>query len=284
MSGFTPEGLALREAADQAARAPSVLEAVQTAFSDVPRCYVWDLGAGTGASVRAFAEFLPREQHWTLVDHDPANLTAAGPALEAWAETSAQGDAALMLRKDGRQLFVRQRTADLSQLPAGVVPWDEDSPDLVTASALLDLTSAAWVEAFAEACASERSAVLATLTFDGQLDFSPAHEDDAAVRDAFSVHQRSDKGFGPALGPDATAALAAALEKRGYHVVTAESPWRLGGHDGQLLAALVEGIAEAVAETDRLPRSRLMAWRDQRMTRLESLVVGHEDLFAYLPA
>ena len=284
MSGFSPEWLALREAADRAARASSVLEVVQTTLADVPRCHIWDLGAGTGASVRAFAELLPREQHWALVDHDPANLTAAVPALEAWAETSAQDGAALMLRKNGRQLFVRQRTADLSQLPAGVVPWDEHSPDLVTASALLDLTSAAWVEAFAEACATERSAVLATLTFDGQLGFSPAHEDDAAVRDAFSAHQQGDKGFGPALGPDATTALATALEGRGYHVVTADSRWRLGRQDGELLAALVEGIAEAVAETDRLPQSRLAAWRDQRMTRLESLVVGHEDLFGYRPA
>ena len=284
MSGFAPEWLALREAADRAARASSVLEAVRTAFADVPRCHVWDLGAGTGASVRAFAEFLPREQHWALVDHDPANLTAAGPALAAWAETSARGDEAMVLHKNGRALFVWQRTADLSQLPAGIVPWGGDSPDLVTASALLDLTSAGWVEAFAEACTTERTAVLATLTFDGQLDFSPAHEDDSAVRDAFAIHQRGDKGFGPALGPDATTALATALEGRGYKVVTAESPWRLSRQDGPLLAALVEGIAEAVAETDRLPQSRLAAWRDQRMTRLESLVVGHEDLFGYRPA
>ena len=281
MSGFSPEWLSLREAADRAARASLVLDAVRETFSDAPRCRIWDLGAGTGASLRAFAELLPREQHWTLVDHDPANLSAAVPALETWAETSTQSDAGLMLHKDGRQLFVRQHTADLSQLPTGDVPWDREAADLITASALLDLTSAAWVDAFAEACAAARSAVLATLSFDGQLDFGPAHEDDAAVREAFSLHQRGDKGFGPALGPDATMALAAALEGHGYHVITAESPWRLGRHDGPLLAALVEGIAEAVAETSTLPPSRLAAWRDQRLTKLESLIVGHEDLFGY---
>ncbi len=283
MSGFSPEWLTLREAADRAARAPSILEAVRKAHADAPRCRIWDLGAGTGASLRAFAELLPIEQHWTLVDHDPANLAAAVPALEAWAETSTQSDAGPMLHKDGRRILVRQQPADLSQLPAGTVPWERETPDLITASALLDLTSADWADAFAEACVASRSAVLATLTFDGRLDFSPTHEDDAAVRDAFAAHQRGDKGFGLALGPDATAVLAAALQRRGYRVLTAESPWRLGRHDGPLLAALVEGIAEAVAETDRLPPSRLAAWREQRMTKLESLIVGHEDLFGYWP-
>ncbi len=284
MSGFSPEWLALREAADRAARAPSVLESARHAFSGVPRCNVWDLGAGTGASLRAFAELLPQEQHWTLVDYDSANLAAAGPALERWADTSAQREEALELGKDGRRLTVRMQTADLSQLPAGTVPWDRDTPNLITASALLDLTSAAWIQAFAEACAASGTAVLATLSFDGWLGFSPEHEDDAAVREAFSIHQQGDKGFGPALGPNATAALAAGLESRGYRVMTAESPWRLGRRDGALLLALIEGIAEAVAETDRLPASSLAAWRDQRLATLESLIVGHEDLFGYRPA
>ena len=281
MSGFSPEWLAMREAADLAARAPSVLEAVRKAYADAPRCRVCDLGAGTGASLRAFAESLPVEQHWTLVDHDPANLAAAVPALEAWAETSTQSDEGLALGKAGQRILVRQQPADLSRLPAGTVPWQREPPDLITASALLDLTSADWVDAFAEACVASRSAVLATLTFDGRLDFSPTHEDDAAVRDAFAAHQRGDKGFGLALGPDATAVLATALKGRGYRVITAKSPWRLGRHDGPLLAALVDGIAEAVAETERLPQSRLAAWREQRMTKLESLIVGHEDLFGY---
>ncbi len=283
MSGFSPEWLALRETADRAARAPSVLEAARHAFSGVPRCRLWDLGAGTGASLRAFAEILPQEQHWTLVDYDSANLAAAGPALELWADTSAQREEALELGKDGRRLLVRMQTADLSQLPAGAVPWDRDKPDLITASALLDLTSAVWIQAFAEACAASGSAVLATLSFDGWFGFSPAHDDDAAVREAFSLHQQGDKGFGPALGPNATAALAAALESRGYHVLTAESPWRLGRRDGPLLEAVIEGISEAVAETGRLPPSRLAAWREERMATLDSLIVGHEDLFGYRP-
>lgn len=284
MSGFSPEWLAMREAADRVARAPSVLEAVREAYADAPRCRIWDLGAGTGASLRAFTELLPVEQHWTLVDHDPANLAAAGPALEAWADTSNQSDAGFTLGKGGQRILVRQQPADLSQLPAGAVPWEREPPDLITASALLDLTSASWIEAFAEACFASHSAVLATLTFDGRLDFSPTHEDDAAVRDAFAAHQRGDKGFGLALGPDATAVLTAALKGRGYRVITAESPWNLGRQDGPLLTALIDGIAEAVAETDRLPQSRLAAWRHQRVTKLESLIVGHEDLFGYRPA
>ena len=281
MSGFSPEWLALREPADLAARAPTILGRLEQAFADAENCAVVDLGAGTGASVRAFAGLLPAWQHWILVDYDKANLAAAETELAAWADEVVESEGDLQLRHSGRSLCVDTRSADLSTLVDGVAPWAGESLDLVTASALLDLTSARWIEAFAASVSAKRAAVLVTLNFDGALSFAPAQPDDEVIRTAFCEHQRRDKGFGPAAGPDATKLLTHALRAHGYRVETADSPWRLGENGGELITQLIEGVVRAVGETNRLAPQRLAAWRQVRMTEPCDLIVGHQDLIAF---
>ena len=281
MTGFSQDWLALREPADLAARNPAILARLEQAFTGESRCRVCDLGAGTGASIRAFSGLLPSEQHWTLLDNDTGNLTAARSALAAWADEHEASDRGQRLRRVEKNLEVSYAVADLSVLGSGPPPWAKEGADLITASALLDLTSADWIEAFAEAVADSRAAVLATLNFDGVLEFVPAHPEDATVQDAFCAHQRRDKGFGPAAGPDATVCLEAALRARGYRVETAASPWRLGGSDRALMSEVIAGIADAVAETEALSSRRLGDWRDARLAGLDGLVVGHQDLIAF---
>jgi hypothetical protein len=152
--------------------------------------------------------------------------------------------------------------------------------DGLTASALLDLTSARWLGQLAERCRD--TAVLIALSFDGRLVLTPEDAEDEAVHRRFLAHQRTDKGFGAALGPDACRCLASELDARGHRVRLAASDWHLGPGDGALLQEMLEGIVAAVSQgaNDRL----LGPWSDRRRQQLAAgdlrLTVGHQDLLA----
>ena len=248
---FAAEWLDLRAPADRAARDPALRAAALAWIDAAPAGLIVDLGCGSGALWRDFAR---PAQRWRLVDNDPDLLGLAAA------------------RCPGAQPVA----ADLAEVAALPIAGAR----LVTASALLDLASARWLDAFAARLAAEALPVYACLSYDGTMDWSPQRADDSAVLAAFNAHQGRDKGLGPALGPAAAAHFAAVLAGRGFEVRTAVSPWRLGERDAALVAALAEGVAEAAAETG-LPGTS--DWLQARRTA-RGCVVGHVDLLAFPPA
>ncbi len=246
---FDPDWLDLREPADRLARDPGLLAAAAAFLGDG---LAVDLGCGTGATLRAF----PSGARWRLVDRDPRLL----------ALVAARARAAEICAAD---------LADLDALPL-------DGARLVTASALFDLCSGAWIAAFADRLAVRRLGLYAALSYDGHMAWSPSRPDDAAVTAAFNGHQRRDKGFGLALGPDAAAALVAAFAAHGYTVRRAPSPWRLGPAAAALQTALVDGIAASAQETGL---GAAAAWDQARRAASASTdcVVGHADVLALPP-
>ena len=253
--GFSASWLALREPADHAARDQGLLRAaVQAAGADP---VIVDLGSGTGSTLRAFAPHLGGPARWRLVDHDPTLLAHAAQSADGLATT--------------HQIDLR----DLEALPL-------DQASLVTASALLDLCSEAWVRGLAQRLAARSLPFYAALNYDGVMHWSPPALADADVTQAFNRHQRGDKGFGPALGPDAASAIADIFGAAGFTVLRAQSPWQLGPEDAALQRDLLAGIAQAAAEAGET------AAPDWLRTRLDALPqaqchIGHLDILA-LPA
>ncbi|GAB5374937.1 MAG: hypothetical protein AcusKO_13990 [Acuticoccus sp.] len=253
MSGFSVDWLDLRAAADGRARALDLL--AELAPHRTSPAEVVDLGAGSGATLRALAPHLPGAR-WCLVDAD-ADLLA-----EAERRAKAAG------------ITVTTRCADLTRNPA---PWT-GRPALVTASALFDLASPAFIAAFAQAAAAAAVPVLAMLTFDGRLSLTPPHPLDAAMVDAFNTHQRGEKSFGRAAGPDAPQHLAEAFAAHGYRVIARDTPWRLeAGRDDALIAATIDGWAGAAREVASEPAAAIAAWRAARLAATDTLLVGHRD-------
>jgi len=276
MSGFSPEWLALREPADHAARNPQVLAAVGTHFAPKAALTVVDLGCGAGSNLRGSYAALPARQHWTLVDADAALLAATRETLAAWADEAREQGEELVLTKGTHAITVDMRKADLTKDLEWVLGWQ---PDLVTAAALFDLASKRWIERFVAALTSQKLPLYAVLTYDGRESWKPAHKEDAQMLAAFKHHQRGDKGFGPAAGPDANDMMAEAFRKAGFAVSIGDSAWRLDQRYGELMPAMAKGIAEAVRETGQVDPGTVADWLEAR-TGTASALIGHQDLWA----
>lgn len=256
MSGFDPDWLALREPADHAARAPSLLAAAVAAAGERP--VVVDLGCGTGSTLRALSPRLPPTQRWRLVDHDPALIALAASGAPEDTECHA---------------------ADLRDTDA--LPLD--GATLVTASALFDLVSADWFDRFALRLAAARLPLYAVLTYDGATEWTPPHPLDPVMIRALNEHQRSDKGFGPALGPGAPAHMRQTLQSLGYEVRTADSPWTLTGDHAALIAATSAGYARSAVELRAVTPAEAEEWLAFRRSQGDSggMLVGHTDLLVF---
>ncbi|MET7244509.1 class I SAM-dependent methyltransferase [Methylobacterium sp. EM32] len=275
MSGFSPDWLDLREPADHAARDAGLVAALARALPEAVRAV--DLGCGTGSNLRALAPHLGPRQDWMLVDHDPALLDAARQRLAAWADRAEDVGDGLVLHLGAARIAVRFRALDLAADPAASLAG---RPDLVTAAALFDLVSEAWIAALAQGVAGAGAVFYTALTYDGQESWTPPHPADAAIHAAFLMHQAGDKGFGPAAGPGATEALAQAFRGHGFAVETAASPWRLGPGEAALLRALADGTVRAAAETGRIAQDDAAAWAATRQSSGTAAVIGHHDLLA----
>lgn len=286
MSRFATDWLALREPADAGARAARLAALVAELEHGARVTHCIDLGAGTGAALRYLAPRLGGAQHWQLADADPVALGAARRVLGAWA--TARG-ATVTTTREGMTLAdaefdCRVRLVE-TDVATGLDALDWTDGALVSASALLDLVSADWIERLVAACVAGRNPAWLTLTVDGRIELEPRDALDDRVLAAFGRDQRRDKGFGPALGPDAAAHARAAFAAAGFTVASETSDWVIGADATRpLAAALLESYADLARTLEPPARDSIEAWRRRRAAQLAdgalTLRVGHVDLLA----
>jgi hypothetical protein len=157
--------------------------------------------------------------------------------------------------------------------------------NLVTASALLDLVSASWLDQLAWHCAEAGACVLFALSYDGRMECLPRDSDDEWLTALINRHQQGDKGFGPALGPDAIVHACKAFAALDYSVHTAVSDWAIEPQSVQLQSELIDGWIAAACEIAVEDEFRVMEWGRRRKAHLlagrSHLRVGHRDFIAY---
>jgi hypothetical protein len=283
MTGFSADWLSLREPADSAARPPALIDWIAPSLPRDRSVHVLDLATGTGSNLRYLAPRLGGLQQWALADHDPALLAAMPARLSTWAashgvEVDAAGTSWTM-QGGGFSARIDRLQVDLAR-NLGTIDFPRF--DLVTTAALLDLVSDVWLEDLARRCVEETCSVLFALSYDGRIECTPADPLDARVRDLVNAHQRTDKGFGKALGPDAATRTVRLLERLGYEVLAEQSDWRIDAAQSALQTGLITGWASAAAEMALDERSSIDAWLQRRLARVREgqsrLVVGHVDV------
>jgi hypothetical protein len=259
------EWLALREAADAAARADDLAEHLGRALPATGRWVIHDLGCGTGAMGRYLAPRLLGPQHWVLHDRDADLLEVAAADLP--------GPAA-----DGAAVTVEAKHTDIT----GLNPDDLAGATLITASALLDVLTGDELAQLVTICAGAGCAVLLTLSVLGHVELTPWDPLDRRVAAAFDAHQRRTTARGRLLGPDAVTRAAEEFGRVGSEVLVQPSPWRLGAAQVDLatqwftewVAAACEQQGELAAETDAYRRRRLA----QATAGQLAVTVDHADL------
>lgn len=259
---FAADWLTLREPADHRARASRLIAPLNAAVAGQTQLRVLDLGAGRGSNYRYLSPKLALPQHWTLYDHDSALL----------AHTQKEDD-------------VTRVVGDLKALISGNERLLLKNTDLITASALLDLVSAPWLDALIDHVVAQRIPALFALSYDGHISRVPATVTDQALETAVNIHQRSDKGFGPALGPDASQYCARRFREQGYRVYVADSPWQLGADETELQQLLISGWVQAASAVQPENAAMFAQWQQDHLKQIahKQLCVGHQDLLA-LPA
>jgi hypothetical protein len=283
MTGFSADWLSLREPADTAARPQTLIDWVATSLPRDHSVHVLDLATGTGSNLRYLAPRLGGLQQWVLADHDPALLRAIPTRLVTWAESLdvevGVSGASLTARGEGFSSRVDRLQVDLARDLAAI---DFRRFDLVTTAALLDLVSDVWLEDLVRRCVEESCLVLFALSYDGRIECMPTDPFDSRIRDLVNAHQRTEKGFGRALGPDAATRTVRLLERLGYEVLAEQSDWRIDAGQPELQSELIGGWAAAAVEMSGDERAAIEEWLQRRLAWVREgqsrLVVGHVDV------
>lgn len=261
MTGFSAEWLDCREPVDHAARSDVILSAISHYFLSEDQLSITDIGCGTGSTLRALKPFLNQKLKWVLIDNDPELLKVA--------QQSAQRDE------------VQFGTADLSKDLSEIFKVETS---LLTTSAFLDLVSEEWLQGFVSEVCQHKVPFYAALSYDGRAELTPAHASDVDILAAFNQHQKTDKGFGTSLGPDAVNAAIDMFRKAGYAVISEESDWVARDNHFKFQEMLLEGWHGAACETLPEHRDEFDAWMAFRREAIASgshqTTVGHVDFFA----
>jgi hypothetical protein len=262
MSGFSAKWLGLREPYDLSARNRAVLEAVFDLLEGRPSVAIVDLACGTGSTFRALSPRIKARQDWRLVDNDLSLLARVPPSSPPGINVTT---VPVDLNRDLEAAFDR-------------------AADLVTTSALLDLVSDDWLNRLAVEAAVRRLPVYAALSYDGRAELAPADPLDRRIVDAVNRHQRTDKGFGPALGPSAAQVAVATFERAGYAMTHGLADWDFGPSDRDMQTEVLSGWAAAAREIGDPPLPEIVDWLTRRCDWIaagrSSVRVGHVDLLA----
>ena len=265
MSTFSAEWLSLREPVDARSRSEELVLELRARLPP-HGLRALDLGSGTGANIRYLAPRLNDEQQWLALDNDSALIE----------QQAASFDEMRRVYKVSSQQF--ELATDLDSLP--IVGCH-----LVTASALLDLVSASWLESLAILCAHSRAAVMFALNYDGRVQCLPRDSEDEWLMGLVNRHQHGDKGFGPALGPQAARYACDLFARLGFEVRTAASDWLIEPDEQPLQRELIAGWVEAAREVSPAEAGRIEQWGVRRIAHLSAgssrIRVGHQDFVAW---
>lgn len=259
--------LTLREAEDARARSRGLAHAVLPLLPSGPFT-VHDLGSGTGSMMRWLAPLLPGPQTWVLHDWNADLLRDAS-------------DGPRPRDRAGMPVSLRPRVGSLEHLDGD----DLRGASLVTASALLDVLTAAEAHAIVDACVTAGTPALLSLSVTGEVHLRPRDARDKTVERAFNDHQQQERNGRRLLGRYGAPIVQGLFAREGWRVRKAVTTWQLDDDRPRLLGEWFEGWVDAAEEQSPELRETLSGYRrlrrDQQARGELSALVYHLDLLAW---
>ena len=286
MSEFASSWLDLREAADARARDVNLVTSLSTALNQSKEIRLIDLGAGTGSLCRYLAPTLRANQTWHLLDYSSSLLEEAEARFMTWAaqnELTVKSKAGIWCASNGVTEYriateVWDFANGLGSFPTSL------SPDVITASAFLDLVSLSWIEQLVAFCKKLRTSFYGSLTYNGTMEWNPGNPSDSELLRFLNDDQQRDKGMGIALGANSSQAISKSFASSGFLVKTGPSPWCLTPTDSQLQKALLLQCVKLLEQKSNWPRCKIREWSNFRLAAIvagqSQLKVGHQDIWA----
>jgi hypothetical protein len=278
ISTATPDWLALRAPADDAARSAELARELASLLVATPATrpakaaplLVHDHGAGTGSMSKWHAPQLPGPQRWVLRDGN--------------ADIVEHLDLRTVTDAAGRVIASDVVVEDLAALPRDAF----HGAAAVTASALLDVITAAEAAHIVAACVAAGTPAFFSLSVTGVVRVRPSerHEPvERAIAAAFNEHQRRDADGRRMLGPDAVPIVAGLFADAGWRVRRAATPWRLSRRSSALIGEWLDGWVDAAVEQRPALAGDAEEYRRRRQTQAAEgrlrVTVSHEDLLAW---
>ena len=124
-----------------------------------------------------------------------------------------------------------------------------------------------------------------SLCFNGKVKWTPSNTMDKYILSFFNNHQRSDKGFGLALGSKSIKYISNKAKKADLMVTIKNSPWEiknLSEKDKIFMKRYILDTKKSLFHMEGIDRNILKLWYEQKRYEIEnkkiSLYVGHNDI------
>lgn len=159
-----------------------------------------------------------------------------------------------------------------------------DKYQLISFSAVLDLMSKSTINNILKIAKSD-CALYFSLCFNGKVKWTPSNTMDKYILSFFNNHQRSDKGFGLALGCKSIEYISKLAKSRDLSIKIKESPWQIKNHsemDKIFLNRYILDTKKSLFHMEGIDRKILKLWYEQKKYEIDnkkiSLYVGHNDI------
>ena len=154
-------------------------------------------------------------------------------------------------------------------------------------SAALDLMSKSSID-IALKKIKKNNILYFSLCFNGLVKWTPTNTFDKYILAFFNNHQRSDKGFGNALGYKSIESLRKKAGKLNLNITVADSPWIIKNKsekDTVFMKRYLLDIRKSLFHMEGIDKNILRKWYEDKKYDLENkkikLYVGHNDILLF---